>query len=178
MKSTSPDFKESLLTWVEAPHVPRASRLVFEGQWNRSKKLVKTPRQGFLTKCMQSSGWTCAGLALVTQLWSGDSLPDSVSAPLWAFVFSYVKRSPWIQQRWMKFTLQCQLQSIEVAILMLGWEALGHLVQAQRERVLWLISNVWGCKTGAWWDVYNVPADLREDQHHPSMLLLAVVGLW
>lgn len=43
MKSTSPDFKESLLTWVEAPHVPRASRLVFEGQWNRSKKLVKTP---------------------------------------------------------------------------------------------------------------------------------------
>lgn len=178
MKSTSPDFKESLLTWVEAPHVPRASRLVFEGQWNRSKKLVKTPRQGFLTKCMQSSGWTCAGLALVTQLWSGDSLPDSVSAPLWAFVFSYVKRSPWIQQRWMKFTLQCQLQSIEMAILMLGWEALGHLVQAQRERVLWLISNVWGCKTGAWWDVYNVPADLREDQHHPSMLLLAVVGLW
>ena len=31
---------------------------------------------------------------------------------------------------------------------------------------------------GAWWDVYNVLADLKENQYSPSMLLLAVVDLW
>ena len=58
------------------------------------------------------------------------------------------------------------------------WRRLDRLVQAQRERVLQLISNVWWCKMGAWWDVYNVLADLKENQYSPSMLLLTVVDLW
>lgn len=138
MKSPSPDFKESLLTQVEALHTPRASRLVFEDQWNRSRELFKT-LQAFLTKCVQSCGWMCAMLGWVTQLWSGDSLPDSVSEPLWAFVFSKVKWSPWIQEGWMKFTLQCQLQSMEVTVLMLcgeGWIALFRL--KEKECYNWL----------------------------------------
>lgn len=100
MKNTSPNFKESLLVWVEAPQFPRGSKLVFENQGSRSKKLVKTPQE-LLVKCRQSSGPMCAMLLLCcafasTQLLPWVSLPDSMSGLSGALFSSYVKWSSWI----------------------------------------------------------------------------------
>lgn len=120
MKSTSPNFKESFLTWVEAPQVPRASKIVFKNQWSRSKKLVKTPQE-LLVKCMQSSGQTYAVLLLCLCFcfYSTNIRSFSTWFCVWTslgFCFLICKMELLDPAGKMKFILQCQLWSVEMTI--------------------------------------------------------------